>query len=260
MEVKAPIKPPASIKLERNGDVFTLSVAPKGEGFRPVGSVTVALSGKVYAGLVVCSHDAATTETAAFSDVRFSSEPEGVGKTRVRESTLETVAIDSGAADGRLPRQGAFRGAQLVSGRTDFPVQSRREDLHASRRRWNADASRNGAADRCNNDHGLSPDGRWLAISHTDPALRQSVISVLSSQGGTPKRVTLLGPSYWHGWSPDGQTLAYCAQRNSEFDIYTIAEAGGEEKGSRPPMAWMTALTTRPTASTSTSTRSEPAR
>ncbi len=42
--------------------------------------------------------------------------------------------------------------------------------------------------------------------------------------------MTPLGPSYWHGWSPDGQTLAYCAQRDGEFDIYTIAEAGGEEK------------------------------
>ena len=37
------------------------------------------------------------------------------------------------------------------------------------------------------------------------------------------------GPSYWHGWSPDGQTLAYCAQRRGDFDIYTIAESGGEE-------------------------------
>ena len=38
MEVKAPIKPPASIKLERNGDLFTLSVAPKGESY-PAGRV-----------------------------------------------------------------------------------------------------------------------------------------------------------------------------------------------------------------------------
>ena len=31
LEVKSPIKPPASIKLERNGDLFTLSVAPWGD-------------------------------------------------------------------------------------------------------------------------------------------------------------------------------------------------------------------------------------
>ncbi len=47
--------------------------------------------------------------------------------------------------------------------------------------------------------------------------------------GGTPKRITRLGPSYWHGWSPDGKTLAYCAERNGNFDIYTIPADGGEE-------------------------------
>ena len=45
-----------------------------------------------------------------------------------------------------------------------------------------------------------------------------------------PQSITTLGPSYWHGWSPDGATLAYCAERNGEFDIYTIPAAGGEEK------------------------------
>ena len=32
LEVKSPIKPPASIKLERNGDLFTLSVCTEGRG------------------------------------------------------------------------------------------------------------------------------------------------------------------------------------------------------------------------------------
>lgn len=31
-------------------------------------------------------------------------------------------------------------------------------------------------------------------------------------------------------WSPDGKTLAYCASRNGEYDIYTITVLGGEEK------------------------------
>jgi len=44
------------------------------------------------------------------------------------------------------------------------------------------------------------------------------------------RQVTELGPSYWHGWSPDGKTLAYCAERGGEFDIYTVATAGGEER------------------------------
>jgi len=47
--------------------------------------------------------------------------------------------------------------------------------------------------------------------------------------GGTPRRVTEKSPSYWHGWSPDGKTLAFVGQRNDEFDIYTIPAAGGQE-------------------------------
>ena len=34
---------------------------------------------------------------------------------------------------------------------------------------------------------------------------------------------------HWHGWSPDGKTLAFCGERNGEFDIYTIPVAGGPE-------------------------------
>lgn len=85
-----------------------------------------------------------------------------------------------------------------------------------------------GFADRCNNDHGISPDGSRIVISHqTD---RGSEILVLPASGGTPVRVTDKAPSYWHGWSPDGARLAYVARRGEgHFDVYTIAVEGGEE-------------------------------
>jgi Tol biopolymer transport system component len=86
-----------------------------------------------------------------------------------------------------------------------------------------------GFATRCNNDHGISPDGTQLVISDQSQGDRRSRIYVLPIGGGTPQRVTELGPSYWHGWSPDGRTLAYCAERKGEFDIYTIPIAGGDE-------------------------------
>ena len=85
-----------------------------------------------------------------------------------------------------------------------------------------------GTATRCNNDHGLSPDGRQLAISHSPEG--QSLIYVLPATGGEPRLVTPKGPSYWHGWSPDGKTLAYCAERGGEYDVYTIRVEGGEER------------------------------
>jgi Tol biopolymer transport system component len=86
-----------------------------------------------------------------------------------------------------------------------------------------------GQADRCNNDHVLSPGGRHIAVSHNAPEDRKSRIYILPLSGGQPVPVTPLGPSYLHGWSPDGSTLAYCAERSGQFDIYIIPAAGGEE-------------------------------
>lgn len=88
-----------------------------------------------------------------------------------------------------------------------------------------------GFATRCNNDHGISPDGSEIVISHHDDASDgASVIYLLPIAGGTPRRITARGPSYWHGWSPDGQTLAYVAGRNGQdYKIYGISVAGGEE-------------------------------
>ena len=85
-----------------------------------------------------------------------------------------------------------------------------------------------GFAKKCNNDHGISPDGREIVISDGGEN-GQSCIYVLPIGGGTPRKVTPLTPSYWHGWSPDGATLAYCAQRGGVFDIYTCSVLGGPE-------------------------------
>ena len=85
-----------------------------------------------------------------------------------------------------------------------------------------------GSAARCNNDHVLSPDGGQVGLSSAGPEGR-SLVYVAPLSGGEPRLVTPVGPSYLHGWSPDGTTLAYCAERGGEFDIYTMPVEGGEE-------------------------------
>ena len=85
-------------------------------------------------------------------------------------------------------------------------------------------------ADRCNNDHGISPQGDKLVISHSSKTFGKSQIYTLPITGGKPKLITENGPSYWHGWSPDGKTLAYCGARKNNYDVYTIPANGGKEK------------------------------
>lgn len=87
-----------------------------------------------------------------------------------------------------------------------------------------------GYAIRCNNDHVLHPRGREIALSHHSAEDGLSRIYRVPIEGGVPQLVTSQGPSYLHGWSPDGLRLAYCAERNGQFDIYTIGVDGGPEQ------------------------------
>ena len=82
-----------------------------------------------------------------------------------------------------------------------------------------------GGVEGCNNDHGYSPDGAWLAIS----CRPSSSVYLVAADGGVPRLLTSMTPSYWHGWSPDGTTLAYVGRRDGEYDIYTMPAAGGGE-------------------------------
>ncbi len=86
-----------------------------------------------------------------------------------------------------------------------------------------------GFAIDCNNDHVLSPDNSELAVSHFTNEDATSRIYILPLSGGAPRLVTEKGPSYLHGWSPDSKRVAYCAERDGQYDIYTISINGGEE-------------------------------
>ncbi len=85
-----------------------------------------------------------------------------------------------------------------------------------------------GFAVMCNNDHGISPDGARLVISDSTKE-GQSCLYTLPMAGGDPHRVTSQVPSFWHGWSPDGKTLAYVGHRGVKFALFTIPVDGGDE-------------------------------
>lgn len=82
---------------------------------------------------------------------------------------------------------------------------------------------------RANNDHGISFDGKLLVTSKSEPGKSSQIFTMPMDGSSLPKLITEKFPSYWHGISPDGKMLAYCAERNDEWDIYVIPTAGGEE-------------------------------
>ena len=86
-----------------------------------------------------------------------------------------------------------------------------------------------GFADRCNNDHGISPDGKIIVLSHHRG--RGSEMFLVDVAGGEPRLISPDAPSWWHGWSRDGGRLAYVAARGGSrvIDVYTIGVEGGAE-------------------------------
>lgn len=230
-EIQSNIAAPHRIHIEKEGDYVYMSVAREGEALQTAGgSFRIKLSEPFYIGLGVCAHDNKVAEKASFSSVQITSGKRQVTDKPVVENTLETIAIASKdrrvvyhkrihfeapnwSRDGKyfLFNQGGLMYKLPVTG-------------------GEPQALNTGFATRCNNDHGISPDGTQLVISDQSQEPRKSLIYILPIGGGTPRLITPLAPSYWHGWSPDGKALAYCAQRNNEFDIYTIPVEGGQEK------------------------------
>lgn len=88
-------------------------------------------------------------------------------------------------------------------------------------------------ATNCNNDHGISFDGKWIIISNNNPSIQapggSSQIYILPIDGGEPRLITKNYPSYWHGMSPNNEWIVYCALRNNEWDVYKANIITGEE-------------------------------
>lgn len=230
-QVKASLTGADVIQLERKGNTYIMSVAQYGEPFVVVQATDIELGNEVYVGLFVCSHEDDVIETATFRNVRIAM-PAKEGFDRLKDplgSHLEILDIASGQrriiystyyvieapnwtrdgqaliynSGGRLYRFDlAQRTPKLID--TDYVVKN-------------------------NNDHVLSFDGSMLAISSRSPEEDVSIVYTVPVQGVKPKRITPRGPSYLHGWSPDGKSLVYTGLRNCDFDIYRISVEGGEE-------------------------------
>ena len=228
-EVRSTLVRPLALRLERHGDTFALAAAMDGQPFQVAGATSVTLKDPVYVGLAVCSHDVKALESATFRRVNLEGDQfYGEQINSREESDLEIVSVDGKQrrvvyrADRRFEapnwsRDGKFLLFNQGGGLYTVTPSGGEPSLLDT-----------GSAIHCNNDHGFSPDGKWLAISHSPKD--ESLVYVLHAAGGEPRQVVSKGPAYWHGWSADGKTLAYVAERDGNFDIYSIPVGGGGEK------------------------------
>jgi TolB protein len=86
-----------------------------------------------------------------------------------------------------------------------------------------------GAASRCNGSHGLSPDGKLLAITCNMAGLKSAHVFLVPLGGGEPKQLTHTDGSYWHSWSPDGKTILFTHPENGSLNVFSVAVDGSDE-------------------------------
>ncbi len=229
-EIQSNISAPHRLRIEKRGDfVYVFLAAATGESLRPSGaSIKLSLQGPFYVGIGVCSHDKDVVEKAVFTNVALST-PVVSTTSPVLYSTLETVAVAS--TDRRVVYTEAshFEAPNWTHDGANFLFNKEGHILRLPVTGGTPATIDTGSAIHCNNDHGISPDEKWLAISDSSQSDHESSVYIVPFDGGTPRRLTKNSPSYWHGWSPDGKTLAFVGKRNGDFDIYTIPFTGGEE-------------------------------
>ncbi len=227
-EVRSEAKGPTRVRLERRGDQFLMYVGEPGGELVGVQAATVKLAGPVYVGLAVCSHNAEVVETAIFTNVRL--EQGALERPEVRThiqvydlESKETETVLTAERHVEAPNWSPDGKRLLVNSGGDLywlPLlgERRLEKITLS------------TPVRVNNDHGISPDGKVLALSGAEPGQRGSQIYTAAIDGSGVKKITTIAPSYFHGFSPDGKWLAYTAQRDGDYDLHRIPTTGGEEE------------------------------
>src|SRR6266853_1702627 len=227
-ETEANIAGPKRLRIEKRGNFVYLFLGDGGKELHYSGaSMRVPLQGTYYVGIGVCSHDKDVVEKAVFANVDLAADLAPVAKTTLY-STLERVTIASTVRHMVYVAPERFEAPNWTRDGTSFLFNRNGSIYRLQVSGGEPGLIDTGFAKRCNNDHGISPDQTSLAISDQSQG-DKSIVYIVPIEGGVPRRITQKSPSYWHGWSPDGKTLACVGQRNDEFDIDTIPVTGGEE-------------------------------
>jgi TolB protein len=232
-EIKAKISKANIIELERRGNLYIMRAAVYGEPFTTDSISNIDLGDEVYVGLFVGSHNADVSETGVFSNVRLTVPYKGVADNTTQMnlgSNLELLEVASGKRDIIYTVPYSIQapnwtkdGKNLIF--NDNKGLINRMDLSSK----TVSTLNTGTVTNNNNDHVISFDGSMLGLSNSVKALGGSIIYTVPLNGGIPKQITPKGPSYLHGWSPDGNFLVFCGERNGEYDVYRVPAAGGPE-------------------------------
>ena len=226
------------IQLERLGKVFIMRVAHPGEPLQEIGRTdAIEMPDESLAGIFICSHNPDVVEEGLAWNVRIEKTvPDNYNGYRdgILASRMEIMNVFDGKRKIVYQDTGRFEAPNWMPDGKGLLFNQGGSIYTIPLTGGTPTMLNTGAAKRNNNDHVISFDGKWLAISsHRDGMPGGgSTIYYLPLTGGEPKLVTDSTPSYLHGWSHDGKDVVYTAQRISKSPVYNIYKKpikGGDE-------------------------------
>lgn len=225
------------LQIERSGKIIYMRAARSGDPMEDIGSYEMPdLPDEILAGPFICSHDTNVIEEATIWNIRIDrpvADNYDPGKDGYLGSRLEILNVADGKRRVILEKPGRFEAPNWMpdGSKLLFNMDGLLYKIPAIG--GETEILNTGFANRNNNDHGISFNGKLLAISHQREGLPGggSTVYVLPLKGGTPKIITENTPSYWHGWAPNNKEVVYVAQRNGIpiYNIYRNSIKGGKE-------------------------------
>lgn len=235
-EIFAPKANYQILQLERKGNYFIMRAAQVGEPLQVIGKQKMGdLPDEVLAGMFICSHNEETKEEAEVWNVRIDkpvADNYNPNQQGWLKSRLETLNVFDGKRKVIHTHEERFEAPNWMPDGKQLLFNQNGSLYTIDLDGQNLSKINTGFADRNNNDHGISFNGKLLAISHHREGLPGggSTVYVLPLNGGEPQQVTDKTPSYWHGWAPNNKEVVYVAQREADnYDIYKNSIRGGEE-------------------------------
>jgi Tol biopolymer transport system component len=231
-EKRSTVNAPDVIQLERKGNKFIMSVAKYGEPYVTEEVQDINLNDEVYVGLFICAHNKNVIENASFNNVRIikPAKENFVAYKEYIGSNIEILDVANGKREIVYYSPESLQAPNWTKDRKALIYNSKGLMYRFDLKKKTPELINTDYVKGNNNDHVISFDGKMLGLSSSgSDAKLGSQVYTMPINGGKPKLITPTGPSYLHGWSPDGKYLTFTGQRNNEFDIYTIPSNGGDE-------------------------------
>jgi Tol biopolymer transport system component len=223
------------IQVERQGKTITMRAAHAGKPFVVIGSRNMEnMPDEVFAGPIICSHNPQVVEEVKLWNVRIDKTvPDNYdpAKSGYLGSRMEIINVADSKRKVIWEKPGRFEAPNWMpdGNRLLFNMDGLIYTIPVNGGK--TVQVNTGRVKDNNNDHGISFNGKMLAISSAKPEGGESAVWILPVTGGEPKLLTKETPSYFHGWSPDNTEVVYVAKRDgkSVYNIYKKSVQGGKE-------------------------------